>query len=156
METLTRFLYEFLTKFFSGIVIAIQGIWNGLKSMFNIPEYIYIINEYKEDLSIIFTIELTILNDDSNEEKEIESTQTVRIDSLENNRYKLVLTELNSVYPWIQEYNFHVVPNESNTNIATINTFGYITFNTYEDIIVIGQYKINSNVRLRIHIRLVS
>lgn len=52
METLTRFLYEFLTKFFSGIVIAFQGILNGIKAMFNIPEYIYIINEYKEDLSM--------------------------------------------------------------------------------------------------------
>ena len=52
METLTRFLYEFLSKFFSGIGMAIQGILNGLNSMFNIPGYIQIINEYKEDLSM--------------------------------------------------------------------------------------------------------
>jgi len=52
METLTRFLYEFLTQFFSGIKLVLQGILNGIKSMFNIPEYIYIINQYKEDLTM--------------------------------------------------------------------------------------------------------
>ena len=52
MNTFTRFLYEFLNKFFSGIGMVFQGIWNGIKAIFNIPEYIHIINEYKQDLSI--------------------------------------------------------------------------------------------------------
>lgn len=52
MNTFTRFLYEFLNKFFSGIGMIFQGIWNGIKAIFNIPEYIQIINEYKQDLSI--------------------------------------------------------------------------------------------------------
>lgn len=154
VPSVSRYDYNFYTS--SESIASVSSYGTVLAKQVPLDLTVIITAQYKEDLSIIFTIELTILNDDSNEEKEIESTQTVRIDSLENNRYKLVLTELNSVYPWIQEYNFHVVPNESNTNIATINTFGYITFNTYEDIIVVGQYKINSNVRLKIHIRLVS
>jgi len=52
MDTLTRFLYEILSLFFSGITMAFQGIWNGIKAMFNIPQYMYIISEYKEDLSM--------------------------------------------------------------------------------------------------------
>ena len=52
METLTRFLYEFLAQFFSGIAITLTGLWNGIKSMFNVGQYIDIINNYKQDLSV--------------------------------------------------------------------------------------------------------
>lgn len=52
METLTRFLYEFLSQFFSGIRIIFEGIIEGVKSTFNIQEYMYILSEYKQDLSM--------------------------------------------------------------------------------------------------------
>jgi len=52
MNTLTRFLYEFLAQFFSGIKIFFQGFVNGIKAMFNIKEYIYLISNYKDDLNL--------------------------------------------------------------------------------------------------------
>jgi len=52
MNTLTRFLYEFLAQFFSGIKIILQGFLNGIKAMFNINEYVYLISNYKEDLNL--------------------------------------------------------------------------------------------------------
>ena len=52
MNTFTRFLYEFLSQFFSGIVIFFKGIKEGIASMFNITKYAEILGEYKEDLSI--------------------------------------------------------------------------------------------------------
>ena len=52
MDTLTRFLYEFLSQFFNGIWSIIKGIVDGFATMFNIKEYIRIITEYKNDFNI--------------------------------------------------------------------------------------------------------
>ena len=52
MDTLTRFLYEFLSQFFNGIWSIIKGIIDGFATMFNIKEYIRIITEYKNDFNI--------------------------------------------------------------------------------------------------------
>ena len=47
MNTFLRFLYEFLSQFFNGIKYIVLGIFNGFKAIFNIPEYIKVVNEYK-------------------------------------------------------------------------------------------------------------
>ena len=52
MDTFLRFLYEFLSQFFNGIKYIVMGIFNGFKSIFNIPEYIKVVSEYKNDFSI--------------------------------------------------------------------------------------------------------
>ena len=52
MDTFLRFLYEFLSQFFNGIIFIFDGIFKGFKSMFNIPEYINIVGEYKNDFTI--------------------------------------------------------------------------------------------------------
>ena len=52
MNTFLRFLYEFLSQFFNGIKYIVLGIFNGFKAIFNIPEYIKVVNEYKSDLSM--------------------------------------------------------------------------------------------------------
>ena len=52
MHTFFRFLYEFLAQFFNGIKYIVMGIFNGFKSMFNLPEYIKVVNEYKGDFSM--------------------------------------------------------------------------------------------------------
>ena len=52
MDTFLRFLYEFLSQFFSGIIILFKGLKDGIISMFNIPEYISIVNFYKDDFGI--------------------------------------------------------------------------------------------------------
>ena len=52
MDTFFKFFYEFLSQFFSGFVEIFKGIWYGIKAMFNIPEYLKIINTYKADFTI--------------------------------------------------------------------------------------------------------
>ena len=52
METFTRFLYEFLAQFFSGIGEMFSGIWNGIKQIFNIGAYKEILGNYKQDFSV--------------------------------------------------------------------------------------------------------
>src|SRR5574344_2244326 len=51
MDTLIRFLYEFLNQFFMGFITAFLGIINGFKQTFNVPAYIGIINDYKADFN---------------------------------------------------------------------------------------------------------
>lgn len=52
MDTFTRFLYEFLSQFFSGIMIALKGIGTGFVQIFDIKSYQNILDEYKDDLSL--------------------------------------------------------------------------------------------------------
>ena len=52
MDTFLRFLYEFLSQFFNGTMFILKGIFNGFKTIFNIPEYVKVINEYKGDFTI--------------------------------------------------------------------------------------------------------
>lgn len=52
MDTYVRFLYEFLNEFFSGLKTILFGILNGVKQIFDIPNYIHLIKEYKNDFSV--------------------------------------------------------------------------------------------------------
>lgn len=52
MDTFTRFLYEFLSQFFSGIMIALKGIGTGFIQIFDIKSYQNILDAYKDDLSL--------------------------------------------------------------------------------------------------------
>ena len=51
MDTFVRFLYEFLSVFFSGIGMILMGIVNGFIQIFSIHSYTYVINSYKKDFS---------------------------------------------------------------------------------------------------------
>ena len=51
MDTFFRFLYEFLSQFFGGILDIFHGLFNGIIQMFNIPAYISIIKDYKGDFN---------------------------------------------------------------------------------------------------------
>ena len=50
MSTYIRFLFEFMSVFFSGIGKIIGGIIGGIIQMFNFSEYAYVIEFYREDL----------------------------------------------------------------------------------------------------------
>ncbi len=52
MNTFVRFLYEFMSVFFSGIAMIFMGFFNGIIQMFNVSEYLYLIQFYKKDLGI--------------------------------------------------------------------------------------------------------
>ena len=52
METFTRFLYEFLSQFFSGIITMLKGLGTGIGQIFDIKSYQNILETYKDDLSM--------------------------------------------------------------------------------------------------------
>ncbi len=52
MDTFLRFLYEFLSQFFNGLKFIFGGLFKGIKSMFNISEYIRIVGDYKNDFTM--------------------------------------------------------------------------------------------------------
>ncbi len=51
MDTYVRFLFEFMSVFFKGIGTIFGGIFGGIIQMFNIREYMYVIDFYKKDFS---------------------------------------------------------------------------------------------------------
>ena len=52
METYGRFLFEFLSQFFSGFGDIFSGLWNGIVNIFNIPRYWGIIQHYANDFQV--------------------------------------------------------------------------------------------------------
>lgn len=52
MDTFFRFLFEFMSVFFGGIGLIFNGFIKGLAQMFNISEYAYLIQLYKNDLNM--------------------------------------------------------------------------------------------------------
>lgn len=52
MNTFTRFLFEFMSVFFGGVGMIFKGLFNGFIQIFNVKEYAYIIQVYKNDLNI--------------------------------------------------------------------------------------------------------
>ena len=51
MDTFFRFVYEFLLQFFQPIIEVFKAIFNGILKMFNVGDYIKILNFYKDDFS---------------------------------------------------------------------------------------------------------
>lgn len=52
MNTFIRFLYEFMSVFFSGLGKIFFGFVNGIVQMFNFREYAYVIEFYRKDFGI--------------------------------------------------------------------------------------------------------
>ena len=49
MDTYVRFLYEFLDAFFAGLKTILVGLVEGIKQLFDIPGYVHLIKEYRND-----------------------------------------------------------------------------------------------------------
>ena len=52
MDTFVRFLFEFMSVFFSGVGMIFKGLFGGILQMFNISEYLYIIEFYINDFNM--------------------------------------------------------------------------------------------------------
>lgn len=112
-----------------------------------------IIAVYKYNPSIIFTKELTIVDDISNEEKIIETTQTIHLSDFANGLYQVTLDETNSAYPWFQYYNWTVYcPCQENDIIVTMDLYGRITTTGAGYATLTGKYIVNPNVTVIIHL----
>ena len=53
MDTFLKFLFEFLSQLFNGLLEIGMGIVNGVAKIFNVKEYIAIINDYSDDFSVV-------------------------------------------------------------------------------------------------------
>lgn len=49
MDTYVRFLYEFMSVFFNGLLMIIKGFINGITQMFNFNQYMFVVNFYKNE-----------------------------------------------------------------------------------------------------------
>ncbi len=95
----------------------------------------------------------TIVNDTSNTEKVIETTQTIKLSNFVNGKYKLILDESNCPYPWIKYYNWLVsTPCQENDIVVTMDDYGYLTTSGVGTATLTGTYIINPNVTIIIHI----
>lgn len=52
MDLYIRFLYDFLTQFFGGILKIVMGIYHGILEIFNFPAYFKIVAGYSNNLSV--------------------------------------------------------------------------------------------------------
>ena len=52
MSTFIRFLFEFMSVFFSGIGMMFSGLFKGFIQLFNISEYAYIVEFYRSEFNI--------------------------------------------------------------------------------------------------------
>lgn len=52
MSTFVRFLFEFMSVFFGGIWTILKGIFTGIVQIFNVRDYAYVIQFYKNDFSV--------------------------------------------------------------------------------------------------------
>ena len=52
MDTYIRFLFEFMSVFFKGIGSIVGGFFSGIIQIFNIPDYLFVIETYRKDFSV--------------------------------------------------------------------------------------------------------
>src|SRR5574344_1123708 len=52
MSTYMRFLFDFMSQFFSGITSIFMGIFKGIVNIFNIPEYVKVLKNYSGDFNV--------------------------------------------------------------------------------------------------------
>ena len=106
----------------------------------------------KEDPSVVFSIELTILDDTETDEIEIISNLSYSY-STENGIYQLALDNSNSPYPWINYYIWAIdIANDYPNLEVEMNQWGYITSNGTGEAIITANYHLNPRVYLTIYL----
>ena len=53
MDIFIRFLFDFMSQFFGGILKIVQGLFNGLVEIFNFGNYINIVKAYSQDFTLV-------------------------------------------------------------------------------------------------------
>ena len=52
MDTFIRFLYEFMSVFFGGLIRIFQGFISGVSQMFDISGYASVVNSYRDEFKL--------------------------------------------------------------------------------------------------------
>ena len=106
----------------------------------------------KEDPSVVFSVNLTILDDIETEQIEIISYLSYSY-STQNGTYKIVLNNDNSPYPWINYYLWGITPLSDFPNLEIeMSQWGFITSNGIGTAILTGEYYLNQRVVLTIYL----
>ena len=56
MNYFLKWFFAFITEILEGFGKIFSGLWNGLKQIFNLPEYISMFKEYSKSFSGLYTI----------------------------------------------------------------------------------------------------
>ena len=149
-DPMSRLEYEWYSSNESVATVSSYG--TVLARQVEIDTTVTIFAVLKEDPSIVYFKEFTILNDEEEELIEIELDMSYSY-SAENGTYQLELTNTNCPYPMIQYYDWNIV--NENEETVSINYWGQVTATNPCECLIIGTYKLNPRVKIIINLSII-
>ena len=149
-DPMSRLEYEWYSSNESVATVSSYG--TVLARQVEIDTTVKIFAVLKEDPSIVYFKEFTILNDEEEELIEIELDMSYSY-SAENGTYQLELTNTNCPYPMIQYYDWNIV--NENEGTVSINYWGQVTATSPCSCVIIGTYKLNPRVKIIINLSII-
>ena len=149
-DPMSRLEYEWYSSNESVATVSSYG--TVLARKVEIDTTVKIFAVLKEDPSIVYFKEFTILNDEEEELIEIELDMSYSY-SAENGTYQLELTNTNCPYPMIQYYYWNIV--NENEGTVSINSWGQVTATSPCSCVIIGTYKLNPRVKIIINLSII-
>ena len=150
----SRLDYDWYSSNTNVATVSSYGTVLGLPVSNNTNVTIYAI--LREDPSVVYSINLTILNDTSVIPIEIESYMSYSY-STHNGTYQLALDSSNCPFPRISYYEYDIdVSTLYPDLVVSMNLWGYITSNGTGEATITGSYNLNSRVTLTIYLTITS
>ena len=152
-DPMSRLEYEWYSSNESVATVSSYG--TVLARQVEIDTTVKIFAVLKEDPSIVYFKEFTILNDEEEELIEIELDMSYSY-SEQNGTYQLELTNTNCPYPMIQYYDFEVYEwvQEGEFDVS-LNYWGQVTATGPGACVIRGTYKLNPRVKLIINLNII-
>ena len=152
-DPMSRLEYEWYSSNESVATVSSYG--TVLARQVEINTTVTIFAVLKEDPSIVYFKEFTILNDEEEELIEIELDMSYSY-SEQNGTYQLELNNTNCPYPMIQYYDFEVYEwvQEGEFDVS-LNYWGQVTATGPGACVIIGTYKLNPRVKLIINLNII-
>ena len=152
-DPMSRLEYEWYSSNESVATVSSYG--TVLARQVEINTTVTIFAVLKEDPSIVYFKEFTILTDEEEELIEIELDMSYSY-SEQNGTYQLELNNTNCPYPMIQYYDFEVYEwvQEGEFDVS-LNYWGQVTATGPGACVIIGTYKLNPRVKLIINLNII-
>ena len=150
----SRLDYDWYSSNTNVATVSSYGTVLGLPVSNNTNVTIYAI--LREDPSVVYSINLTILNDTSVIPIEIESYMSYSY-SAQNGTYQLALDSSNCPFPRISYYEYDIEVSTLYPDlVVSMNLWGYITSNGTGEATITGSYNLNSRVTLTVYLTITS
>ena len=146
-DPMSRLEYDWYSSNENVAKVSEYGTVLGLKVSEDTEVTIYAIN--KIDPTIVYKTKLKVIKETSIEELNVECNMSYSY-SKKNGIYQLELDFTNSPYPYIQYYDWEII-GENSIDVSMSN-WGVITSSGIGEITIIGKYRLNSRVKLMIHL----